>query len=121
MSLIQIFTLLSVLSPALAVPARECIGRLYEKCERENPRFACAVFSKEPEIPEPTFTQDWIKREERCSYSFGSIYYIVAIPKNETGWWIKRNGDGGFDNWRYDPYAFYRNNNQISLMHHGDM
>ncbi|KAJ9054075.1 hypothetical protein DSO57_1018334 [Entomophthora muscae] len=100
MSLIHILTLLSVLSPALAVPAEECISQLFERCEKEHPDHACAVFTREPKTPHPVHNP----------------YFVVAIPKKQTAAWIERSGDGGFENWRYDPYSFNRiNDKRISI------
>ncbi|KAJ9055230.1 hypothetical protein DSO57_1005930 [Entomophthora muscae] len=116
MSLIQIFTLISVLSPALAVPAEECISQLFERCEKKHPDHGCAVFTREPKTPHPVHKYNWIEEKDQCTRPLGSPYFIVAIPKKQTAAWIERSGDGGFENWRYDPYSFNRiNDKRISI------
>ncbi|KAJ9055228.1 hypothetical protein DSO57_1005928 [Entomophthora muscae] len=115
MCLIQTIVFLSVLSPSLSVPAAECIETLYEKCKRENPDHACAVFYSEPMTPHPIYKYKWIEEKDQCSPPFGTPYYIVAIPKKQTAAWIVRSGDGGFENWRFDPSAFNRLDKRITI------
>ncbi|KAJ9070547.1 hypothetical protein DSO57_1006886 [Entomophthora muscae] len=79
------------------------------------PNHACAVFRKYPKVAYyPRYhPRTWISHIPYPRTFLKSLPVYICIPRSEHGEWLERKGDGGFDNWCFDPSAFNRTSDRL--------
>ncbi|KAJ9070103.1 hypothetical protein DSO57_1011718 [Entomophthora muscae] len=99
----------------LSLSDKELISDLYQLIRLDYPHHACAVFKGMP-----TISGKW-KNHQETSWKvihedrsfFRDPIVGVCIPETLTGEWMRRSGDGGLENWRYDFTKFSRDANDL--------
>ncbi|KAJ9064126.1 hypothetical protein DSO57_1033677 [Entomophthora muscae] len=103
------FLLISILAAALVSSdaISDVLGLMRDRYTAEYPNHTCAVFRNRPKTPYPygvPASWVWVHRVNW----FIEYPYYVCISRLNHGDWIERTGDGGYDNWHYDPDGFIR-------------
>ncbi|KAJ9061797.1 hypothetical protein DSO57_1017039 [Entomophthora muscae] len=95
----------------LTLASREpCLKEALYDAMYSHPDHACAVVNAWSTTSGPG--RDWVMEDFTCSLL--DLYFTkICIPANGKTAWIKRAGDGGYENWAYDGSRFGREGKKL--------
>ncbi|KAJ9059860.1 hypothetical protein DSO57_1037178 [Entomophthora muscae] len=111
MNLVALFVLVSMV---LCKTTAKYFASQLELYKGKYPNRACAVFKHRP-FSDYT---DRIPRSWNVHYKctvFRCFDFVICIPKVEHGAWLRRDGDGGFENWIFDRRSYRREGDKITV------
>ncbi|KAJ9061796.1 hypothetical protein DSO57_1017038 [Entomophthora muscae] len=97
----------------LTLASREpCLKEALHDAMYSHPDHACAVVNAWSTTSGPG--RDWVMEDFTCSL-LGPYFTRICIPTRYKGAWIRRAGDGGYENWAYDSSRYVREGRSLYL------